>query len=82
MILWCSGACSWRQKEGKSAETDSSVQQCWCFDGSALVLNRSRRDKQAVEQAKTKKDQVIFQQVTLFRLNPLGVRGHKDLMVV
>jgi hypothetical protein len=53
-----------------------------CFDGSALVLSRSRRDKQAGQQAKATKDQVIFQQVTFFRLNPLGVRGHKDLMVV
>lgn len=53
-------------------------------------MSRSRRDSQGgadagvCQQAEAKrKDRVVFQQVTIFRLNPLGVRcGSKDAMVV
>jgi len=43
---------------------------------------RSRRDKKEAAIEKAAKEESVFQQITFYRLNPLGVRGPKDTMVV
>ncbi len=50
--------------------------------GAMANLHWSRRDKKEVSIEKEATGEIVFQQITFYRLNPLGVRGPKDTMIV
>lgn len=43
---------------------------------------RAATESKADSRKKEKKDELVFRMLTFVRLNPLGVRGPKDVMVL